>query len=273
MIGPVLRRAEAGRLPSRREILLMLQAEGSEYRALLETARQLCHRFKGEELTLRGKVIVYGGEEDKSVLEEARTARRFGCTAVVIHEAEPGVPVERIAGLIRQIKEQLGLHVALCLGLRSYEAYATWRQAGADEYVLPHECSNPAIYAQLHAGRSPAERLTCYLWLKGLGYRVTGGIQVGLPGQTKEILADDLEILRNTDVSAVAIRPVGEEHDALRLVAIARLCLPQADLWLSTESPMLQSQAVSCGANLMVGLLPGLTPEVGVDPVSVASAL
>ncbi len=273
MIGPILRRAEAGRLPSRREILLMLNAEGSEYAALLDTARRVCHREKGEEPALRGLVTIDIEARLDLAVEEAVSAWRLGCTSVVVR-AEGMIPgPERVARLVRQIKELTTLKVALCLGERSYDCYAIWRQAGAEEYILPHECCNPRLYARIYPGHSPAERLTRYLWLKGMGYRVTGGLRVGMDGQTREGLADDLEILRNADVSAVLLRPVDGGADLLRMLAIARLCLPQADLWVAADSLDLQSNALACGANLLVTTLPGYAPDVESIPLTLAQAL
>lgn len=273
MIGPILRRAEAGRLPSRREIMLMLQAEGNEYQTLLDTARRVCESVKGEAPSLRGLVTIGQAPRLDQALEEATGASLLGCTSVLVRQEGPCPGVERVAWLIRRIKAQTGLQVALGLGGRSYEAYAAWRQAGAEEYVLPHECSNPRLYARLYPGRSPAERLTRYLWLKGLGYRVTGGLRIGLEGQTNEGLVDDLEVLRNAGVAGVLLRPVNSSPEVLRMLAISRLCLPEADLWVATPDLELQSRALSCGANLIVTSLPGDAPDVDSIPITLAQAL
>lgn len=273
MIGPILRRAEAGRLPTRREIMLMLQAEGNEYPALLETARRICHRLKGEEPLLRGLIRVSDDDSLDLALEEAVIAHRLGCTSVVIRQDGVVTDVDRVAALIRQIREQTDLQVALCMGERSYETYATWRQAGAEEYILPHECASANLYAQIHPGRSPADRLTRYLWLRGLGYRVAGGLRIDLAGRTKESLADDLEVLRNADVAAVVIRADEDPANALRLIAIARLCLPEIEIWLATDDLELQNQALSCGASLLVTQLPGNAPALDAIPIALAQAL
>jgi len=273
MIGPILRRAEAGRLPSRREILLMLNSEGNEYTALLETARRVCQQHKGDEPALRALVTIDIEASMDLAVEEAVSAWRQGCTSVVIRAEGPCPGAGRIASLVREIKERTTLQVALCLGERPYDAYAVWRQAGAEEYVLPHECCNPRLYARIYPGHSPAERLTRYLWLKGMGYRVTGGMRVGMEDQTKDGLADDLEILRNADVSAVLLRPVDGAADLLRTLAIARLCLPEADLWVAADNVELQSQALASGANLLVTTLPGYALDVESIPLALAQEL
>lgn len=267
MIGPVLRRALAGRLPSRREVLLMLHAKRSELQALLETAYRLRIQHKGEEVILRGRVTACGSQ----ALAQARTAAQMGCSSVVLCPEE--CSAAEITEVIRSIKQELGLHIALCLGDRSYDEYAAWRQAGADEYMLPHECSNLRVFARLHGGRSAAEMATRYLWLNGLGYRVAGGITIGLEDQTEETLADDIEVLRNAEARALRIRPLDGGAELLRVLAITRLCLPEADIWVATDRPELQSQAVTCGANLVVTALPGAAPCVEAIPITSAQAL
>lgn len=273
MIGPILRRAEAGRTPTRREVMLMLHAEGAEYQALLDTARRMCYKFKGEEPALRSLITLGLDCGPSEAVEEAVAAWRLGCTSVLIRTEGMSPGPKQMAGLVTEIKARTGLRVSLSMGERSYEAYAQWREAGAEEYVLPHECCHPLLYGSLYPGRSPAERLTRYLWLKGLGYRVTGGLRVGLPGQTPEVLADDVETLRNSDVTAVVLRPVNLSPEVLRVLAITRLCLPEADLWLATDDASLQSQALACGANLLVTSLPGVSPNVESVPFALAQAL
>jgi biotin synthase len=159
--------------------------------------------------------------------------------------------VQEIAELICTIKNQTALSVALCLDERPYDVYAVWRQAGADEYLLPHECCNPELYARIHPGQSPATRLARYLWLSGLGYRVTGGMRTGLPEQSLEEVADDLEVMRNSNLTGVMLYPMQDEADILRVTAITRLCLPEADIGLMNNDPLLQARALAYGANLV----------------------
>ena len=251
MIGPVLRRAEAGRPPSRREILLMLRADESEYQSLLEVAGRICRQTKGDQPSLRTLVDVETVGSRARALDIIGNAWQLGCESVLLCASSAYEAVEEVAVLIREIRTHMGMWVALGMGERPYEVYALWRQAGAEEYLLPHECSNPQLYARLHPGHSPAERLTRCLWLRGLNYRVTGGLCVGVPGQTSEDVADDLEVLRNAAFTGVVLRTATPGADVLRVLAIARLCLPRADLWVATDDPVLQARALTCGANIL----------------------
>lgn len=232
----------------------MLRTEGNEYLSLLETAGHVCRQRKGDIPLRRGVVQLSDGFDLQRAVDDAIRAWRKGCGSVVLHAAESLESVEEVAHLIGTIREQTDLTIALCMGERPYETYALWRAAGADEYLLPHECCNPQRYAQIHPGHSPAERLARYLWLSGLGYRVTGGIRVGLQGQAVEELADDLDVMRNAALTGVMLHPVSEESDVLRVGAITRLCLPDADIGLTTDDPLLQARALAYGANLITNL-------------------
>lgn len=248
-------------MPSRREVLLMLRADEREYQSLLEVAGRICRQMKGDQPSLRALIDLeaVGGRE--RALEEAVHAARQGSESVLLC-ASGEYGAEEVAVLIREIRTQTGMWVSLSMGERPYDAYALWRQAGAEEYLLPHDCCNPKLYARLHPGHSPAERLTRCLWLRGLGYRVAGGVCIGVSGQTSDDLADDLEVLRNSGVSAVVLRTVSEEADVLRVLAIARLCLPEADLWVATEDPVLQARSLTCGANILAAIhLEGSCPS------------
>lgn len=240
----------------------MMRAEADEYRSLLEVAGRICRKTKGEEPSLRFLVDLEVSEPQQ-VRDEVIHAWRRGCRSVLLCASPQYDAVGEVAALIRHIAAETEMEIALGLGERPYDVYALWRSAGAGEYLLPHDCCNPELFAHLYPGQSPAMRLTRGLWLKGLGYRVTGGICVGIRGQTDEDVADDLEVLRNAGFSGVVVRAADGAADVLRVLAIARLCLPEADLWVATEDPVLQARALSCGANILVTAHPdGARPEV-----------
>lgn len=272
MIGPILRRSEAGRLPTRREIMLMLGAQGTEYHALLESAHRLSLHHKGEEPALRGLISIADDLQVESAMDEAISASRLGCTAVIIRQDGP-CETDSVTWLVSQIKERTGLAVALCMGERSYDAFAAWRQAGAEEYILPHQLGNPRLYSTIYPGQTPATRLTRFLWLRGLGYRVSGGLFVGLEGQTDEGLTDEFETLRTAEVASLCLKPCSPDADVLRLLAVARHCLPQADLWVANDDVALQSQALASGANVLITSMPGFQPDVESIPIAMAHSL
>jgi len=229
MIGPILRRAEAGRQPGYREIALLLQAKGTDHQALLETAGRVTRAYRGEGIKSRGVITLEAESTEDAPLQAAIGAALMGCSSVII-QCEGPVDQDRISDLVHRIKDRTPLHLSLCLGERSYDDFALWRQAGADQYILPHETCNPVAYAQLFPGRTPADRLTRYLWLRGLGYQVGGGLLTGCVSRDITGVVGDLEILMNINMESVVIRQDSDPADLFKLLAVVRLCLPRADL-------------------------------------------
>lgn len=254
MIGPILRRAEAGRQPGFREVTLLLQARGADYQALLETAQRIAQAQKGGPTPLGLVRLESGLARDKTLLL-AQKAWREGCKILVLQHYGDVDP-EEIAALVRSIKSAMPVKLALALGERSYDEYALWKSAGADQYLLPHETSDAQVYAQLHPGKSPAGCLTRYLWLRGLRYQVGGGLYA-VSARDVSGLVGDLEILMNLAMESVVIRQGVDADDLYRLVAVTRLCLPRADIWVQTPIPDVETRALRLGAS---ALLRPLTP-------------
>jgi biotin synthase len=79
---------------------------------------------------------------------------------------------------------------------RRTRSIAALREAGADRYLLRFETSDPvALPARIHPPikrRDARDRFAVLRALRELGYEVGSGIMVGIPGQSRRSLADDL---------------------------------------------------------------------------------
>lgn len=260
MIGPILRRAQAGRQPGLREVALLLQAKGADYAALLETAQRISQAQKGDSVPLALVQLENGLTKDE-LIRLAGDAWRTGCGALVL-QRQGTVDADAVAQLVRSVKAAVPIKVALALGERSYDEYALWRNAGADQYLLPHETSDAEVYAQLHPGKSPAGCLTRYLWLRGLRYQVGGGLYA-ISARDGSSLVGDLEILMNLAMESVVIRQGPDAEDLYRLVAVTRLCLPRADIWVETAFAEVEARALRLGANAFLRpLIPAYPQEL-----------
>ena len=137
--------------------------------------------------------------------------------------------------------------VTLSCGERTRGDYEAWRRAGADRYLLKHETADPELYDRLHPCGTLGQRVGCLKVLKELGYETGSGFMVGLPGQTALTLAEDLMLLKELSCEMAGIGPFisnpktplagepdGDPEMARRVVAIARLLLPGANLPLTT---------------------------------------
>ena len=194
--------------------------------------------------------------DDQKVLEDIESGR------------ELFLPVTTRQKLARALKcspsEIKKYDVALTLGIgeRSKEEYKSFKDAGADRFLLRIETTDKSLYLKLHPNMSFENRLRCLYDLKELGYEVGTGCLVGLPNQTLESLADDILFFKELDVDMVGIGPLiihpdtplknfdnGSFNLALKVMAITRLLLPDINIPATTAMETL----VKNGFNLVSG--------------------
>jgi len=214
-------------------------------------------------------------------------AFRYG-TVVLQSGEDPGVAKDWLADLVRQIKTQTPLAVTLSVGERSDEEFAAWREAGADRYLLRFETSNRALYDRLHPARpgTVSDRLAMLNRIRQLGYEVGSGVMIGIPGQTYEDLARDIEQFAEQDLDMIGVgpylvhpdtplgdpsfRPVAPQGDQVpadelttyKVIALARLVCPRANIPSTTALATLNRRrgrelGLVRGANVV---MPNLTP-------------
>ena len=291
------------------QLVALLTCEGQDEEALFREAEKVKNDNVGNLVYLRGlieisnicvKDCLYCGIRrsnadtaryalsDEEILDAARFAHahRFGSIVLQGGERTDAAFTSRVTRLLRQIKElsdgQLG--ITLSLGEQSPEVYRQWRQAGAHRYLLRIEASNPTLYERIHprdALHSYASRRRCLDMLRDSGYQVGTGVMIGLPFQTVEDLAADLQFLQDIDVDMVGMGPYIEHHAtplyayrhqipslrerlrlALHMVAILRLMMPDINIAATTAlqaiDPLGREQALRIGANVV---MPNITPS------------
>lgn len=292
-----LRRAEEEQELSLSEVAALLATEQpAEVQALMGVADRIRRRYVGDEVHLRGliefsnvcrrnclycglratnaKVRRYRMPADE-IVESAEKAYRLGFRTVVLQSGEdPWYTVDRMCEIVRQIKSRVDVAVTLSIGERPREEYAALKEAGADRYLLRHEAADPCLYASLHPDSVYEERLRCLHWLRELGYQIGAGSMVGLPGQTLEMLAKDVLILRELEVDMAGIGPFipnpdtplgtcqrGTVEMTLKMIALARIvtrdALIPATTALASIDPLGREKAFQAGANVV---MPNVTP-------------
>ena len=217
------------------------------------------------------ELIRFRMSEDE-ILSTAREAVDAGYRTIVLQSGEDeGFNVKRLGDIVEQIKQmkiptegeseaanELYPAVTLSCGEMSREDYAYLRKRGADRYLLKHETADSALYDRLHPCGTLAQRIDCLKTIYELGYEAGGGFMVGLPGQTSEIIAEDLMLLKAIPCRMAGIGPFianpktplageknGEPEMARRAVAIARLLLPEANLPVTTALSVLSGKGHS----------------------------
>lgn len=180
-----------------------------------------------------------------------------------------------LESIVRRIKREFrGVAVTMSIGERDRETYERLYRAGADRYLMRHETASPELYAKLHPSMRFENRMNCLNMLKEIGFQVGAGFMVGLPGQTKGDLAEDLLFLKRFQPDMIGIGPFiphsetplkdskgGTVDDTLVMVALARLFVPEALIpattAMGTLDPQGREKALKVGANVV---MPNLSP-------------
>ncbi|MBQ7099732.1 MAG: [Oscillospiraceae bacterium] len=178
----------------------------------------------------------------EDILACCDTGYTLGFRTFVLQGGEdPFFTPQKITELVRAIKKaHPDCAVTLSVGEYNRAVYQEWFDAGADRYLLRHETANPDLYRALHPAELSLEnRMRCLRDLKDIGYQTGCGFMVGSPGQTPEMLLEDLRFIQDFQPQMVGIGPFiphcdtryrhespGSAALTLRLLAILRLMLP-----------------------------------------------
>jgi biotin synthase len=220
------------------------------------------------------------------ILACAKQARDFGYGTVVLQSGEDeGLTRDGVADIVRRIRREVGVAVTLSLGERTLDELRAWREAGADRYLLRFETSNPDLFSRMHPprpGKRPA-RMDLLRALAPLGYEAGSGVMIGIPDQSYEDLANDLELFRELDLDMIGVgpfiahpaTPFGKARAATpvsqvpatelmtyKMIALARLLCPDANIPSTTALATLnldegRELGLQRGANIV---MPNLTP-------------
>jgi biotin synthase len=177
-------------------------------------------------------------------------------------------------GLITKIRDRLGLVVTLGLGEKAYRDLKAFRDAGAQRYLLKFETSDKKLYRRLKPDSCYAARFRCLAALKKLGYQTGSGNMVGLPGQSLNVLVEDILLFKELALDMIGIGPfishkdtplAGEKNGdlgtTLKIVALTRINVPYANIPATTAVGTIdklgRQRALQAGANIV---MPNLTP-------------
>ncbi|MEP0846522.1 MAG: [FeFe] hydrogenase H-cluster radical SAM maturase HydE [Phycisphaerae bacterium] len=223
------------------------------------------------------------------ILACAAQAVRLGYGTIVLQSGDdPGIRRDWMCDVIRRIRRESPLAITLSLGERSAADLAAWREAGADRYLLRFETSNPRLFRHIHPSLANrrSDRIQLLRRLRRMGFEVGSGVMVGIPGQSCEDLASDIEWFRALDLDMIGIGPFlphpdtplgrGESVQSLppaqqvpndelttcKVVALARLVCPYANIPSTTALATVNRDAgrehgLMRGANVV---MPNLTP-------------
>ncbi len=220
---------------------------------------------------------------EDEILECAEFAWKMGYGSLVLQSGERTDRefIEFVEKIVRQIKkisnDELG--ITLSLGEQSKETFQKWFDAGAHRYLLRIETSNSRLYSTLHPPDHDFQyRFQCLEHLRNVGYQVGTGVMIGLPGQTAEMLAEDIIFFKKHDIDMIGMGPYIPHPDTplaskvkkfdkkkqltlgLKMIALTRLYLQDVNIASTTALQALHPEGrefgLKAGANI---IMPNIT--------------
>jgi biotin synthase len=283
-------------------IVRWLQVRGAEQEMLFSAARAAREQVYGRRVIVRGLIEVTNlcrvncefcpMRRDNTkrntifqltpdqILAATAEIKAAGINIVFFQAGEVGKTTRLVGDLLPEVQARFDrpVELLLCLGNKTDTEYEFLKNQGATSYILKHETSDPDLNERMRQS-SFEERLRCLRTLVKLGFKVGTGAIVGLPGQSIESLADDLELARDLGAHMVSGSPFipapdtpltghtpGDVELTLNFIAIARLMNPS---WLIPSVSALerrqgggQLSGLAAGANVLtVNFTPPLEQE------------
>lgn len=184
---------------------------------------------------------------------------------------------ERVTEMIRGMKKlSKDITIFLSLGEKSRVVYQTWKQAGAEGYLLCYQTSDDRFYHKLHPNKMSLLRKKQCLWeLKELGYLVGTGFMIGTPYQRITDLADEFAFLRQLAPDMMIVEnflasdgtPFEKERNGVLdltyfVMALLRLSFPKLYMPVAQTVEFFDRDGMRQGVRAGADIVPvDLTPE------------
>ncbi|MCE5204897.1 MAG: [FeFe] hydrogenase H-cluster radical SAM maturase HydE [Porphyromonadaceae bacterium] len=294
---------------SKEDIITLLSFTDNEQQKLCNHAANIKQQQTGNIVWLRGlielsnlcekncyycgircsnkKVVRYSLTHDEVMLAVMQAYKKgYGSVAIQSGEITSKSFTDNINKIVADSKKMTHgeIGITLSCGEQSEETYRRWFESGADRYLLRIETSSEALYGKLHPSNeqhSYAKRVNALESLRKTGYQVGTGVMIGLPFQTKEMLADDLLFMKQFDIDMCGMGPYIEHTDtplyaireqlpplterlnlSLKMISLLRILMPDINIAATTALQAIQKEgrelAILAGANV---LMPNITPK------------
>lgn len=297
--GPVLdimKKIETGMDLEKRELIELLGASGADMEAVFIAGDMMRKAVIGDVVDIRAAVefsnycrkncCYCGLRRDNTalaryrmtpeeIIDIAREMKAIGHHTIILQSGEdPWYTTDKMLEIIRGIKHATNMRITLSIGEWTREEYQLFKDAGANNYLLKIETSNPVRFAEIHPDDDYAARLKQSKWLKDLGYITGSGNIIGLPNQTLTDIADDIILMKESGIHMIGLGPFlpaentpmadmprGGYDLSLKTIAVARIYLKNVFIpsttALATLVPEGLQRGLEVGANtIMYNLTP-----------------
>ena len=222
------------------------------------------------------RVTRYRMSADEIVAAAYDAVHNLKFKALVLQSGEdPSYDIETLLKIITRIHKESPCLIIVSLGEREFDDYQKLYEVGCRGALLRFETSNPAIYKAIRPGKVLRDRVELLKKLREVGYLVMTGFLIGLPGQTQEDIAKDIELTGSlgADIfsfgpfiphpeTPLADAPLPSTETVLNTIAQARIKSPKANILVNTSFETLDREnalrlGLMAGANsVMINVTP-----------------
>lgn len=199
-----------------------------------------CSQSKVSEAPIEKYVM----QNEEKLLEGARQAAASNSRTYCIVASGRGPTdreVEHVAGTVRKIKDELGMHICCCLGILSPEQALKLKEAGVDR--INHNLNTSRrFHEEICTTHTYEDRLATLRVARNAGLELCAGLIVGM-GENHEDVVDVAFELRDLGVESIPVNflnsidgtPLEDRdditpRDCLRALCLFRLTNPQTEI-------------------------------------------
>ena len=222
------------------------------------------------------KIERYRMSQDEIIAAAAQAIDGYGFQALVLQSGEDsGYSIDELADTIKKIKDKFAVLICISFGEVGLKGLEKLYKAGARALLLRFETSNRKIYQQLHPGQTLRSRLSHIEHAGRIGYLIMTGGLIGLPGQTKEDIINDIFLAKELKAEMYSFGPflphpdtllqkknAPSQKEVLKVLALARIIDPEnAKVLVTTALETLDSSArrqglLSGASSVMLNVTP-----------------
>ena len=186
----------------------------------------------------------------EDVLESVMLAKERGFTRVFLISGED--PKHHFADLL-WLTERIagnGMRLSLACGEHERSQFRELADAGAAEYVIKFEMSQKEMFDYMNPSTTFEKRMAAIEAVKDSGMDLASGNIIDYPGQTREMIAQDILLMKELEISWAPVVPYmptmgtplqqqgakpGSRILALKEIAVLRQMMP--DIRITAQQP------------------------------------
>lgn len=188
--------------------------------------------------------------EREDVIESVRMAHDIGFGRIFLITGEdPKHHYEDLLYMVEKIAA-MGMRISLACGEHEYAQFEELRSAGAAEYVIKFEMSQKEVFDRLNPSTTFEKRMAAIEAVKKSGMELASGNIIGYPGQSTDMILQDIELMQELEISWAPVVPFmpaagtplaqegalpGDRWLALKEIAALRILMP--DIRITAQQP------------------------------------